>query len=248
MDVKPKPLFEVRQIHPGATRRRALGVALLLAVVGLAGVAAGIAWQRHVTPPLATAAPSIPIVASAGTAQAAAQQIATLKRSEQIARVAAQDLRKTLADREEEISALRADLAFYANLVGSGEQGAELTVHGVHLQPVDGARAWNATITLTQNVRRGKENKGTVKLAVEGVRNGKLELLGWKQISAPDRAGGLAYAFKYFQQLHATVMLPDNFTPNRLRVLVDPADGKQLVHGMAWSDALKSAEENNVQQ
>ena len=248
MDVAPRPRFEVRQVDPGATRRKRLGLGLGIVLVGAVGVAAGFWWARRTAPSTAVSQPALPMVANSGTARADAQTIANLKRSEQISRVAAQDLRKTLADREEEISALRADLAFYSNLVGSGERGAALSVHGVHLQPVAGSRAWNATITLTQNVRRGKENKGQVRLAVEGVRNGKLELLEWKQISAPDQSGGLAYAFKYFQQLHASLMLPENFTPNRLRVMVDPDHGKNLTRSMAWSDALKSAEENNVQQ
>ncbi len=248
MHVAPRPRFEVRQLDPAATRRKLFGLALVIVLVAAAGVAAGIWWAQRTTGAAAPSKPNIPMVANSGTARADAQTIANLKRAEQISRVATQDLRKTLADREEEISALRADLAFYSNLVGSGERGAALSVHGVHLQPVSGSRAWNATVTLTQNVRRGQENKGRVRLAVEGVRNGKLELLDWKQISAPDQSDGLAYAFKYFQQLHASLMLPDKFTPNRLRVMVDPDQGKNLTRSMAWSDALKSAEENNVQQ
>lgn len=217
-------------------------------VAAAVGVAGGIWWVGHRQSLDAPDTPAIPMVGASGDAQASAQQIAILKRSEQVARIAAQDLRKTLADREEEISALRADLAFYSNLVGSGEQGKALTVHGVHLQSVKGSRAWYATITLTQNARRGTKNKGTVKLAVEGVRDGKLRLLKWPQISAPDDADSITYEFKYFQQLHATLMLPENFTPNRLRVQVNPSDGKEITHSMAWSDALKSAEENNVQE
>ena len=221
---------------------------LLLLVVAATGMATGIWWAQRTPAAPVSKVPAIPMVANSGTARADAQEIATLKRSEQVARIAAQDLRKTLADREEEISALRADLAFYSNLVGSGERGAALSVHGVHLEPVAGSRAWNATITLTQNARRGRDNKGILRLAVEGVRDGKLELLDWKQIAAPDQRAGLAYAFKYFQQLHASLILPEQFTPNRLRVLVDPAHGKAVTRSMSWSDALKSAEESNVQQ
>lgn len=246
--MSPRPQFEVRRLDPAAGRRKFFLTALVLLVAVVVGVVGGVWWAGRDLPVNAAQAPAIAPVGTSGSAQAAAQQIATLKRSEQVARIAAQDLRKTLADREEEASALRADLAFYSHLVGSGEQGMALTVHGVHLQPVSGSRAFNATITLTQNARRGKENKGSVKLAVEGVRDGKLSLLKWTQLSPPDGADGIAYAFKYFQQLHATLVLPDGFTPNRLRVLVDPSDGRVITHNMAWSEALKSAEKNNVQQ
>ncbi|MGB8634739.1 MAG: DUF6776 family protein [Rhodanobacteraceae bacterium] len=243
-----RPQFEVRRLDPSTRWRKRLLLLLMLLVSAAGGLAAGLWWGARTAPPRESPAPAIPMVGKSSTAQATAQQIVTLKRSEQVARIAAQDLRKTLADREEEISALRADLAFYSHLVGSGEQGNELTVHGVHLQPVSGSRAWNATITLTQNSRRGKDNHGAITLAVEGVRDGKLILVKWPQLAAPDQVKGIPYAFKYFQQLHATMMLPDNFTPNRLRVRVNPSSGKDIMHSMAWSDALKSAEENNVQQ
>ncbi len=246
--MSPRPQFEVRRLDPAAGRRKIFLTALVLLVALGVGVAGGVWWAGQGLPVDGARAPAIALVGASGAAQAAAQQIATLKRSEQVARIAAQDLRKTLADREEEVSALRADLAFYSQLVGSGERGMALAVHSVYLQPVSGSRAFNATITLTQNARRGKESKGNVKLAVEGVRDGKLSLLKWPQLAPPDEAGGIAYQFKYFQQLHATVVLPDNFTPNRLRVLVDPSDGKVISHNMAWSEALKSAEKSNVQQ
>lgn len=249
MDINPRPQFEVRRVNPAASRRKLMLVLLLVLAAALAGAAAGIWWadRSHAAAGSSPAA-AIPMVGASGSAQAAAQEIATSRRSEQVARIAAQDLRKTLADREQEISALRADLAFYSNLVGSGDQGKSLSVHGVHIQPIDGSRAWNVTVTLTQNARRGEENRGRVKLAVEGVRGGKLSLMKWEQISAPDKADGIDYAFKYFQQLHISLMLPEDFTPNRLRVMVNPSRGKSLVHSMTWSEALKSAEENNVQQ
>lgn len=248
MSAVQTPQFEVRRLDPSAVRRKRALLALLLLVVLAVGVAVGHEWARRTLPAGANQAPTIRLVSDTSAAQAQAQEIATLKQSEQVARVAAQDLRKTLAEREEEISALRADLAFYSHLVGSGEQGTGLAVNGVQLKPVPGSRAWDATITLTQNARRGEESKGAVELAVEGVRDGKLDLIEWKQIAAPDSADGLPYAFKYFQQLHATVMLPEGFTPNRLRVLVDPNGSKRFTYTMAWSDALKSQEENNVQR
>lgn len=248
MALTPQPQFRVERLDPRARRKRAILATALILIALAAGMAAGIWIERRSAPTPGTE--SITVAPSGGSTvvRAQAQKIATLQRSEQVAHIAARDLRRSLAEREEEISGLRADLAFYANLVGSGERDGALAVHGVHVQPIAGSRAWNVTVTLTQHARRGKENKGTVKLAVEGVRNGKLELLHWKQITTPDTSDGLSYAFRYFQQLHATLMLPENFSPNRLRILVHPANGEDAMHSMAWTDTLESAETDNVQK
>ena len=247
MAVTAKSQFEVRRIRPGSTRRRVLFAALVLVLVAAAGLLAGYLLAGSKSKPSPSNNVLMPVAASDDSMQALQQQIATLKRSEQVARIAAGQLRQTLADREQEVSALRADLAFYSRLVGSGEQRQGIAVHSIFLEPIAGSQAWNATITLTQNARRGEENHGTVKLAVEGVRSGKLVLLKWSDLVGSGNGKGIEYAFKYFQQLHTTLMLPDKFAPNRLRIEVAPRDGKSVTRSIPWETALKSPEEGNVQ-
>ena len=60
--------------------------------------------------------------------------MATLARSDQISRDANRDLQGTLAERDEEIAGLRADVAFYERFVGSTAQRRGLNVHELHMQ------------------------------------------------------------------------------------------------------------------
>jgi hypothetical protein len=175
------------------------------------------------------------------------QQVATLTRSEQVARVAAAALKDTLADREEQISGLRADLAFYSALVGGGGQREGLQVQGVHVQQVGHSRAWNFTVTLTQNAKRGEETRGTLAVAVEGIRGDHLARLDGAAIGGPEQKDGLAFKFKYFEQIHGTLMLPADFTPNRLRVALTPQRGAAVERTVDWAQALKPVEESHVQ-
>src|SRR3546814_7912475 len=85
--------------------------------------------------------------------EALEQQVATLKRSDQISRDANRDLQGTLAERDEEIAGLRADVAFYERFVGATGQRRGLTVHQLHLQP-QSDQAWHFTTTLTQKDRK----------------------------------------------------------------------------------------------
>ncbi len=145
------------------------------------------------------------------------QQAATLKRSDQISRNANIELQNELAEREEEVSGLRADVAFYERLVGSTGQRQGLRVHEAKFAPESGG-TWHYTVTLTQNLNRGTISKGSMRFVVDGIRAGKLGTVKWDELVQTPNAPGKPFSFRYFQQLEDSVMLPPGFTPQRVRV------------------------------
>jgi hypothetical protein len=160
------------------------------------------------------------------------QQAATLKRSDQISRNANAELQSTLAEREEEVSGLRADVDFYERLVGSTGKRQGLRVHEANFAPESGG-TWHYTVTLTQNLNRGAISKGTMRFAVEGVRGGKLSTVKWDELLNQPDAPGKPFSFRYFQQLEDSVMLPAGFTPQRVRVSL-VGNGNTVDQTFAW--------------
>jgi hypothetical protein len=165
------------------------------------------------------------------------QQVATLGRSDQVSRDANQDLQGTLAERDEEISALRADVAFYERLVGSTSQRRGLTVHGLRLQS-QGEGAWHFTATLTQTLNRAAVSSGSLTVTVEGSRNDSLERLAWTDLRQLEDAPGVEYSFKYFQQVEGDLMLPADFKPLRVIVRLAPARGPTVEESFTWAEAV----------
>ena len=165
------------------------------------------------------------------------QQVATLKRSDQISRNANIELQNELAEREEEISGLRADVAFYERLVGSTGQRQGLRVHEAKFAPESGG-TWHYTVTLTQNLNRGAISKGNMRFVVDGVRAGKLGTVKWDELVQTPKSPGKPYSFRYFQQLEDSVMLPPGFTPQRVRVTLQGNAGT-VEQTFTW-DARKS--------
>ncbi|PRH81499.1 DUF6776 family protein [Arenimonas caeni] len=160
------------------------------------------------------------------------QNVATLRRSDQISRSANTELQASLAEREEEVSALRADVAFYERLVGATGQRRGLSVHeAVFTQ--EAAGTWRYTVTLTQNLNRGAISKGEARVSVEGVSEGRLRTLGWEDLKQEPGAPGQAFSFRYFQQLEGSVMLPEGFTPQRVRVQLR-SDGSTVDQAFPW--------------
>jgi len=161
------------------------------------------------------------------------QQVATLRRSDQISRNANIELQSSLAEREEEVSGLRADVDFYERLVGSTGKRSGLTVHEAAFAPEAGG-TWHYKVTLTQNLNRGAISKGQMRLSVEGVRGGKLGSVKWDDLLQKPGSPGQAFSFRYFQQLEGSVMLPAGFTPQRVRVQLN-AEGNTVDQAFPWS-------------
>lgn len=223
---EPSPRFRVvpsRRI-PDRTFRILLAVAWLASLVVVALVS-----TRLAAPGLAN------VRDGARTAQRDAEQrqrqleelgqrVITLERSDQISRAANIELQASLAERDEEIAGLRADVAFYERLVGSTSQRKGLNTHSVEFSP-EAAGSWHYTVVLTQNLNRGAISQGQMRFSVEGVKDGKLTTVGWDELHQRQGVAGQAYSFRYFQQLEGSIMLPADFTPQRVRVSLSGSGG-----------------------
>lgn len=142
---------------------------------------------------------------------------ATAQASDKVSRGALAEVQASLAERDEEIAGLRADVAFYERLVGSTSQRKGLNTHSVEFAP-EAAGSWHYTLVLTQNLNRGAISQGQMRFSIQGVKDGKLTTLNWDQLHQQSNVPGQAYSFRYFQQLGGSVMLPAGFTPQRVRV------------------------------
>jgi hypothetical protein len=164
------------------------------------------------------------------------QQVATLRRSDQISRDANRDLQAALAERDEEIAGLRADVAFYERLVGATSQRRGLSVHALRMQPQNG-QAWHFASTLTQNLNRGAVSHGRLTLAIEGTQGGRLRTLAWADLRQQPAAPGVEFSFRYFQQVEGDIVLPDGFEPVRVTVRLTPRGGAAIEESFTWREA-----------
>ncbi|MCK9538048.1 DUF6776 family protein [Dokdonella sp.] len=228
--------------HDPARQRRyrwLIALAWLVSVLLVAALAVGLSRSGG-----EGTAESPGLIATRAENETLKRRVATLERSEQVARAALADVQQMLRDRDEELEGLRADLGFYARLVGSSQREG-LAVQGLKLSPIRDSHAWNFTAILTQNFRRGDEVRGRLSLSVAGVANGKLATLEWPALASEHEHAGIGYAFKYFQRVSGTIMLPAGFAPNRVIVRAE-GDGGRAEQAFTWADAVKFEEGGNV--
>lgn len=162
------------------------------------------------------------------------------QRAEQVMRDANRTLQEDLRQRDEEIAALRADVGFYERLVGGSAQRQGLSVHSLTMR-ADASGSVGYAITLTQSLKKGGLTRGEVSLVVEGVQDGRLTELGWDRLRQDADAAPQEFAFRYFQQVEGSIMLPDGFSPQRVRVLVN-AGGQRSERVFSWQDTQPNAQ------
>lgn len=242
--MSPTPPLVIRK-HDPAQQRRTRWL-LALAWLGSLLIVAALAGTFFARVPAVDQAVAPRRAALNAENEALKTRIAVLERSDQVARAALAEVQQSLREREEEVDGLRADLAFYARLVG-GSKREGLAVHAFTATPVPNSQAWNFSTTLTQNFRRGQDIKGRLTLTVDGVQGGKLTTLDWNALSQGQNRTGIEYSFKYFQQVSGTIMFPAGFRANRVTVRAD-GDGGSVEQEFSWTDAVKNEEGGDVSQ
>lgn len=215
------------------TRRRRIRIALWglgAAVVFLLGVAFG----RGIGFPNGLQAQVHRLTARNNALQG---QVQGLQQQQQTDATALGALKTSLASRDSELQKLKQEQAFYAKLIGIDGDRSGLGVHSVTLTPVAGTEAWNFVATLVNAAENADAARGTLTLAVEGVRGGKLVTVAWPALAGANAKDGVPFAFKFFQQVHGSFMLPKGFVPNRVALTLHPSRGAEVTRKLDWKDA-----------
>ncbi len=161
-----------------------------------------------------------------------------LEQQQRTASTALAALRTSMGARDAELQALKRDQALYARLSGIEGAHSGLGVHNLTLSPVRGTEAWNFVVTLVNTAENADVARGTLSLAVEGVRTGRLVTLKWQALAGRRPADGLPFAFKFFQQVTGSLVLPAGFVPNRVVVTLVPRGGAAVSRSLPWGPAV----------
>lgn len=224
--------FDRFHAQPRQRRNAILGVLAGLALVAV--LALGVAIGRGVGLPNGLAARA----RSLTTQNAALQsQLQSLQAQQKTAATTLAALRTTMASRDSELQVLKQQQTFYAKLIGIDGDRSGLGVHSIALTPVQGTAAWNFVATLVNTAENADSARGNLTLSVEGVRGGKLVTVAWDELTAASARSGVPYAFKFFQQVHGSFMLPKGLVPNRITITLHPEHGAALTRKLDWSEA-----------
>ncbi len=146
------------------------------------------------------------------------ERVAMLARAQQVEGKAYDDVDAYLGSLQDEVLALKEEVAFYRGIVSAGkEKGLNIQTFVVDEEKVPGA--FRFELVITQHLKRVKLISGTVRLNVMDGKNGKPRDLLLSDMSG-QQSRSLKFKFKFFQRIEGRFTLPDGFKPDRLQIQV----------------------------
>ena len=153
------------------------------------------------------------------------RRVAVLDRGNQIGQQAAEEVRLELVRLREEKSDLTRDLRFYQNIMDPALAGQGVGVKSFDLQPTVDERRFQWKMTVVQNAKNHRFQKGKIRARLEGFQNGKKAGYDFASLASSFDKSGESLGFRYFQGIPGdgvwgSLKLPEGFEPERLDVTI----------------------------
>jgi len=148
------------------------------------------------------------------------QEVALLETHREIDREAYKEVEGSLTALQAKIQEQRDAIAFYRGIVSPADGKPGLRVQDFKLTRGKAEREFNLRLVLVQAKQHGRKVSGDVNLSVQGNQDGVETSYTFTQLIPAEADKAWAFSFRYFQDFDRQLVLPDGFTPERIRVEV----------------------------
>ncbi len=148
------------------------------------------------------------------------QAVVLLEQHRDIDREAYKDVELSLVALQTKIQEQTDAIAFYRGIVSPSDGAAGLRVQDLRLTRAKTERAYNVRLVLVQSLKHDRRVSGNVDLIVEGMQDGNETTYDFAQLLSAEKDSKWAFSFRYFQDFDREIVLPDGFTPERIRIEV----------------------------
>lgn len=148
------------------------------------------------------------------------QQIAVLETHREIDREAYKEVEASLVDLQAKIQEQQDAIAFYRGIVSPEDGKPGLRVQDFRLTRGGAEREFNLRLVLVQAMKHDRKVSGNVEVSVDGSQDGVDMTYPLGELLPQDATREWPFSFRYFQDFDRRLVLPDGFTPERVRVAV----------------------------
>ena len=148
------------------------------------------------------------------------QEVAMLETHREIDRAAYKEVEGSLTSLQAKIQEQRDAIAFYRGIVSPADGKSGLRVQDLKLTRGGAEREFNLRLVLVQAMKHDRKVSGDVTLSVQGSQDGVETVYTLNQLIPAEAESAWPFSFRYFQDFDRQLILPDGFTPERIRVEV----------------------------
>ncbi|MGV0005344.1 MAG: DUF6776 family protein [Candidatus Porifericomitaceae bacterium WSBS_2022_MAG_OTU9] len=156
-------------------------------------------------------------------------QLVQLDQSSDIDRQAIVDVRKEMAQLQDQLFDLRRELEFYRGIMNTTQNATGLQIQGWYTRPTGTDNQYRYKIVLTNLSNKDKDADGILRGNIYGKdADGKKEKsLSLKAVLLSDTE--FSFKFRNFKVFEGHVQLPDNFEPLRVQIVLTNKSGKKTL-------------------
>jgi hypothetical protein len=148
------------------------------------------------------------------------EAVAMLETDQGVDRVSYKEVEANLVTLQAKIQEQSNAIAFYRGIVSPADGAAGLRVQDLRLTRASTERSYNVRLVLVQSLQHDRKVSGDVGLIVEGMQDGSETTYNYSQLLSAEATSDWAFSFRYFQDFDREIVLPDGFTPERIKIEV----------------------------
>ena len=148
------------------------------------------------------------------------EKIAMLEIDQSVDRESYKEVEGNLVTLQAKIQEQSDALAFYRGIVSPADGAAGLRVQDLKITRADTERTYTVRLVLVQSLQHDRKVSGDVGLIVEGTQNGSEIIYQYADLLSAETKAEWVYSFRYFQDFDREIVLPDGFTPERIKIEV----------------------------
>ena len=177
------------------------------------------------------------------------KELGILKREHKIHIIANVELNKKLQLAEKKLSEADEELLLYGNILNAKDLKQGLHIQHFGLKPVEVDKEgkkipvntrFHYRVVLSYIRSDDSSVKGSFSINIVGKQKGKSVTFNHKDIvPGGDGTALTSFSLKYYQSLEGDVELPKDFTPEKVKLSVNPSSGSTLEKTQNWATVMK---------
>lgn len=146
------------------------------------------------------------------------EQVTLLETHRDIDREAYAEVEASLTGLQQKIHEQREAIAFYRGIISPSDGGHGLRVQELKVSKGKDEGLYHVSLVLVQVLQHDRSVKGDVEFSLEGEEDGVATTYTLAQLVPEDEDSDWPFSFRYFQNLDRRLVLPDGFTPEKVKI------------------------------
>lgn len=219
--------FKPMRVIPHSPLARTLRLGLLLLVFALS-LPASYYYGVYRVQQTQTSAVADQVRKHQDAVTALTQEITALRTTTEVDRQTMEELRQLVMTQRAQLSASERDLRVYKDLLSPGAKTNPLGISfGVFTAfPMKEKGHFSYSLTVQKLSTKEADFSGTLEFRIIGLQGSQTLQLSLYQVSAQVTSPSIPLSFKYFQTLEGDMVLPVDFTPQTVELVVKGGDKK----------------------